>query len=356
MLKTLEIQNVALISRLSIDFSEGLNVLSGETGSGKSIIVDSLAFVLGDRADKTLIKYGEQYASVTALFTDVGGAAEKLREYGYDDGDELLISRKMTAAGKNEIRIQGKTSTLAILKEVCAELADIFGQGQHLALLKEKNQLAVLDSFCNFGGDDAALKEYHSRLGKVSAQLGALGGSDYERERTLDILRFQIEEIKNAELSQQEEEQLLAAHKRMVNAEKIAVALGEALEGVDNAVTGLSGAVSRLGDVAAVEEKANDLSARLESGMIEAEDVRSTLEDMLSSLEFSEEEADRINNRIEEIRRLKRKYGGSVEAALQFLADAEKQYDDLQNAAQKRAELLDEQQDILEKCTAAPVA
>ena len=349
MLKTLEIQNVALISRLSIDFSEGLNVLSGETGSGKSIIVDSLAFVLGDRADKTLIKYGEQYASVTALFTDVGGAAEKLREYGYDDGDELLISRKMTAAGKNEIRIQGKTSTLAILKEVCAELADIFGQGQHLALLKEKNQLAVLDSFCNFGGDDAALKEYHSRLGKVSAQLRALGGSDYERERTLDILRFQIEEIKNAELSQQEEEQLLAAHKRMVNAEKIAVALGEALEGVDNAVTGLSGAVSRLGDVAAVEERANDLSARLESGMIEAEDVRSTLEDMLSSLEFSEEEADRINNRIEEIRRLKRKYGGSVEAALQFLADAEKQYDDLQNAAQKRAELLDEQQDILEK-------
>ena len=137
-------------------------------------------------------------------------------------------------------------------------------------------------------------------------------------------MRFQIEEIKNAELSQQEEEQLLAAHKRMVNAEKIAVALGEALEGVDNAVTGLSGAVSRLGDVAAVEERANDLSARLESGMIEAEDVRSTLEDMLSSLEFSEEEADRINNRIEEIRRLKRKYGGSVGAALQFLADAEK--------------------------------
>ena len=177
MLKTLEIQNVALISRLSIDFSEGLNVLSGETGSGKSIIVDSLAFVLGDRADKTLIKYGEEYASVTALFTDVGGAAEKLREYGYDDGDELLISRKMTATGKNEIRIQGKTSTLAILKEVCAELADIFGQGQHLALLKEKNQLAVLDSFCNFGGDDAALKENHSRLGKVSAQLGRLAAA-----------------------------------------------------------------------------------------------------------------------------------------------------------------------------------
>lgn len=128
--------------------------------------MDSLGFVLGDRADKTLIKYGENSAEVTALFQveEDSPVLDKLDEYGYGRDTEILLNRKMTVQGKNEIRIQGKTATLAILKEVCAELVDIFGQGQHLALLNEKNQLNVLDSFCDFHGDDVRLTELYRQF------------------------------------------------------------------------------------------------------------------------------------------------------------------------------------------------
>ncbi|MBQ3067412.1 MAG: AAA family ATPase, partial [Clostridia bacterium] len=163
MIRNLAINNIALIDSLEIDFNEGLTVLSGETGSGKSIIIDSLAFVLGDRADKTLIKHGKDSASVSALFDIENNDAvcQKLQEYGFEQSEQLLVSRKMTMQGKNEIRIQGKISTSAILKDICGELVDIFGQGEHLALLKEKNQLSVLDGFCQFGGVDEQLVALH---------------------------------------------------------------------------------------------------------------------------------------------------------------------------------------------------
>ena len=223
MIKNIVINNIALISHLEIDFQQGLTVLSGETGSGKSIIIDSLAFVLGERADKTLIKYGESVAEVTALFeVDTNSSViAKLEEYGYGSDTEILLNRKMSLTGKNEIRIQGKTATLAILKEVCAELVDIFGQGQHLALLNEKNQLGVLDAFCNFKNCDTELKETLApKLNAINKELKSFGGSVAERERLLDILKFQIDEIKDADLSEDEEEALLSAHKRMINVER----------------------------------------------------------------------------------------------------------------------------------------
>lgn len=355
MIKNLIINNIALIDRLDIDFQAGLTVLSGETGSGKSIIIDSLAFVLGDRADKTLIKYGEESAEVTALFEiekDCPVLA-KLSEYGYGDDTEVLVNRKMSVSGKNEIRINGKTATLAMLKDICSELADIFGQGQHLSLLDEKNQLSVLDAFCDFHGADTELRSvWYPKLSDVNRQLKSFGGSDAERERLLDILKFQIDEIKSAELDEKEEDELLSAHKRMVNVEKISSAVSAAVENLQadlGAINNVSAAESSLRQIANLEDSAGELIQRLQTARIEIEDVSASLESLLDSVDFSPSEVDRMEARLEKIRQIKRKYGGSVSDALQFLKNAEAQYDNLLNSSARIEELNAEKQAILKK-------
>lgn len=358
MIKRIEINNIALIDKLEMDFTEGMTVLSGETGSGKSIIIDSLAFVLGDRADKTLIKHGEEEAFVSALFEVKRGDAvlEKLEEYGYgydEDFPEILVSRRMSVSGKNEIRIQGKTATLAILKEVCADLADIFGQGQHLALLNEKKQLDVLDSFCDFNGIDVKLKtECSAKLSSINKELKSFGGNDAERERLADILKYQIDEITRAELDETEEEELLAQHKRFVNAEKIAAALSQAVECLDGesgAIGQISVAQSALRSVSGVEETADLLCERLASSRLDVADVCSTLTDLLNGLDFSPAEADRIENRLETIKTVKRKYGGTIKDALTFLSEAQDKYDNLVNSSEKIEKLNRQKQEVLQE-------
>lgn len=355
MLKNLIINNIALIDRLDIDFQTGLSVLSGETGSGKSIIIDSLAFVLGERADKTLIKYGEESAEVTALFeveTDCPVLA-KLTEYGYGDDAEILLSRKMSVSGKNEIRINGKTATLSMLKDICSELADIFGQGQHLALLDERNQLSVLDAFCDFRGADTQLRSvWYPKLSEVNRQLKSFGGSEAERERLLDILKFQIDELKAADLDEKEENELIATHKRLVNAEKIASAVNVAADSLGSeigAINRLSDAVSSLRQISGMEDSAAALADRLQTARIEIEDVSASLDSLLEAVDFSPSEADRMEARLEKIRQLKRKYGGSVAEALEFLKNAEAQYNNLLNSSARIAELNAEKQAILKK-------
>lgn len=354
MLKKLIIDNIALIDHIEIDFREGLTVLSGETGSGKSIIVDSLAFVLGERADKTLIKYGKEAAEVTALFEVANSPVlTKLREYGYGEENEILLYRKMTLNGKNEIRIQGRTATLSILKEICAELVDIFGQGQHLALLDERNQLSVLDAFCNHKSICEKMRgELYPALSAINKELKSFGGDEAERERLADILKYQIEEISSAEISEEEEEELLLAHKRMINAEKISAAIGQAvdlLQGENGALTALSQATSLLRNISDAEENAESLSQRLDSVRLEADDVAGELQGVLSALEFSPAEADRIENRLETFRRLKRKYGGTVKEVIEFLNEAKAKYDNLLNATERIQALVEQKNVVLKE-------
>lgn len=344
MIKNLIIDNIALIDHLEISFDEGLTALSGETGSGKSIIIDSLSFALGERADKTLIKHGKDYAEVTAVFEVSNGSAvlSKLEEYGYPTDNEILINRKMYVAGKNEIRLQGKAATLSILKDICSELVDIFGQGQHLALLNEKNQLFTLDAFCNFGDINNALHSEYSKLLVVNKELRSFGGSEAERERLIDILKYQIDELTQSDLNVQEEEELIAMHKRMVNMEKIASALGQAIDCLNSdlgAVSQTHRAAEALRTIVSVEDKAEELSSRLQSASIEISDISSVLESMLSSTEFSPFEIDKMEERLERIRQVKRKYGGTIEDALKFLEDAKLKYDNLLNSSARIEEL-----------------
>lgn len=354
MIKNLVIDNIALIEHIDIDFREGLTVLTGETGSGKSIIIDSLAFVLGERADKTLIKHGQDYAAVSALFEVEPNSpvVAKLAEYGFGDDCEILITRKMSLAGKNEIRIQGKVATLAILKEVCAELVDIFGQGQHLALLNEKNQLSVLDAFCDFKGCDQQLKQLYPQYLAVCREMQAFGGSDAERERLADILKFQIEEIEGANLDEEEENELLVTHKRLVHIEKITAAISSAVNLLSSdagAVNSLSHACNLLRGISSVDEDSDTLAERLDSARLEVDDVCQTLEDVLSKTEISQAEIDRLENRLEHIRAIKRKYGGTIANALRFLDDAKKQYDNLVNASERLADLLAQKTSLIKQ-------
>lgn len=354
MIKNLVIDNIALIEHVDIDFSEGLTVLTGETGSGKSIIIDSLAFVLGDRADKTLIKHGRDFASVSAVFEvePDSPVLAKLAEYGFGDDCEILITRKMSLTGKNEIRIQGKVATLAILKEVCSNLVDIFGQGQHLALMDTKNQLSILDAFCKFDSCNEKLAELYCKYQEICTEMKSFGGSEAERARLIDILKFQIDELENANLDEEEENELVATHKRLVNIEKITTAISSALQLLADdggAVNGLSHACNLLRGISNVEEDCSNLAERLDSARLEVDDVCQTLEDILSQTEISQEEIDRLEGRLEYIRTIKRKYGGTIAEALKFLDDAKKQYDNLVNATERMAHLLAEKSAVIKQ-------
>jgi DNA repair protein RecN (Recombination protein N) len=354
MIKSLEIQNIALISKLSLHFDGGLTVLSGETGSGKSIIIDSLAFVLGERADKTMIKHGEDKAYVEVVFeVQEGRTTDVLQELGFDFDTTIIMSRTLTLAGKNECRVNGKTCSTSMLKQISATLVDIFGQSQHLNLIKVDNHIAVVDGFCEFGSNMAQLKELYADYLSINKQLAQFGGSAAERERMLDILKFQIDELNNANLDIAEEEELEREHKRVVNIEKIATALSSALAALadsePSAVSNLSSARGFLSSIDKFDDNARILYERLNAVIIETDDITATLEQMLSDTDFNVAVVDKLEARIDKIRTIKRKYGGTVESALEFLTTATQQYETLLNATELIEKLTAEKEALTAK-------
>lgn len=355
MITSLYIQNIALISKLSLTFDSGLTVLSGETGSGKSIIIDSLTFVLGERADKSMIKHGEEKAFVEVAF-DVepsSNCAKVLQELGFDDDSTLVISRSLTQSGKNECRVNGRVCSASMLKQITVTLVDVFGQSQHLNLLKVDKQLDVLDGFCNFKN---FFTEYHKYLADYKYavdELAKFGGSDAERERQIDVLKYQIDELENAELSVEEENELLAMHKRVVNLEKIVSSLTDSLTFLSNsepnAISSLSMAHNSLSFATNYDERIAELDNRLVSTRIEIEDIAETLQDVLRESDYNPYEIDKMESRLEKIRTIKRKYGGSVEKALEFLHVAKTEYDRLVNATETIANFQEDKAFALQK-------
>ena len=338
MLRTLYLKNVALVDEAEIAFSEGLNVLSGETGAGKSVILDSIDFVLGAKADKGMIRSGQSECSVRAEFScDPELLRPVLEELDLEESDTLLIVRRLNADGRSSLRVNGCPMTAAMLRKLTSRLVDVHGQSEHFFLLKEVNQLRLLDQI-------AGTKEAREKVGELlkerralQEKLSSLGGDEGERERRADILRFQIEELENAALKEGEEEELLALRAKYQNAEKILGGLktvrdailsdGGAADAVNTAHRGLLSIV-RYGDYDA-------LSERLENALAELEDIGETAESLAEELDIDEREAERVENRLDEIRSLKKKYGGSVEEALSFLARAREELSLLENSAEE---------------------
>ena len=338
MLKTLYLKHIALVDEAEIAFSEGLNVLSGETGAGKSVILDSIDFVLGAKADKGMIRSGQSECSVRAEFTcEPELLRPVLEELDLEESDTLLIVRRLNADGRGSLKVNGCPMTATMLRKLTSQLVDVHGQSEHFFLLKEANQLRLLDQIAGTEQERAEVASLLKERRAYAEKLSSLGGDEGERERRADILRFQIDELENAALKEGEEEELTALRTKYQNAEKILGGLrtvrdallsdGGASDAVNTAHRGLI-SIEKYGDYAA-------LSERLENALAEIEDIGETAESLAEELDIDEREAERVENRLDEIKSLKKKYGGSVEEALNFLSRAKEELQLLENSAEE---------------------
>ncbi len=342
MINRLIIQNVALIEKAEINFFAGLNVLSGETGAGKSVVLDSVNFVLGAKADKSMIRYGAQECYVCAEFNIGENEAVKreLTDMELDGDDELIISRKFTLEGRSSIKINGMSANASMLKRITSHLVDVHGQSEHFFLLKESNQLKVLDGVV--GEALEILKENLAlKLKEVKTyrqRLTALGTDESERSRRIDVLSFQIEEIKRADLKEGEEEELLLKRTKMNSVEKILSSLQEANSALESDGAGIDAvrlAKKAIGGVSALDNAYDEIYQRLENLQAEAEDIAQTLISLGEELYFDENEMQQTQVRLDEIKSLKRKYGASIAEIQTFLEKAEEEYDLLVNSGRE---------------------
>lgn len=356
MLFKLSIKNVALIERADIQFGEGLNVLSGETGAGKSVILDSVNFVLGAKADRSMIRFGESECMVKAefLLPETSKAITTLRDMDIDTDGEIIISRRLTETGKSSIKINGNAVTAAMLRNVTDSLVDVHGQSEHFFLLKESNQLKTLDNV--IGAELLPLKESLSDLLKekkeMTARIALLGGDEMERGRRLNILKFQIEEIEAADLKNGEEEELVAKRNKINNLEKIISAIREgiqALSGEGGVLDGLRVTERALSSISRLDVEYERLGEKLEGVASDADDIAETLSDMADSLFFDEREAEETEARLDLIHSLKRKYGADISEIQGYLEKIKAEYELLSDCEGQYAVLTSEKSKIEKK-------
>ena len=347
MLSFLKINNIALIEELEIDFENGLNVITGETGAGKSIIIDSLNFVIGGKINKGIFRSGSNYIAVEAVFSNVTEEVkEVLRSYDIECDTEILIKRKQTLEGKNELRVNGSTVTITMLKNITSKLVDIHGQHEHQAILQDKYHLQMLDNL--LGEDIVTLKENvalkYAELQTINKELKSLGSSAANRERMLDLLQYQINEIEKAKLKSGEDDELANRRMVMLNGEKIATALKTACDFLDgdysSVVDSLKKANGELANIVKFDEGLEEYRTRIESSRLELLDISESLSDYLQAINFDQKEFDEIDARLDQIKLLKKKYGATVEEILSFLDKSKKEYDNLINSNEKIEKLL----------------
>ncbi len=344
MIISLHIKNIALIQELNLELKKGLNILSGETGAGKSIIIDSLNFVLGDRADRSLIRFGEKEARVEVVFDSINQEARKaLAEYGIENDDDVIVINRMMNEDRSECRINGRIVNLSTLRAVVGQLVDVHSQNEHQSLLKTSTQLNILDSFSS---KIAEIKEdYHATLQmyyKIQAKLEQYSTAE-ERSRTIDLLTYQINEIEKNMPDEGEEEALINGRKRYYNFQKIYDALNGAYEklyggGYESALNLISKANMELESIEDCDNTLSDICDRLESAKIEIEDIAYSLKDKLSE-NIENIDIDYIEKRLENIRLLKKKYGNSIEEIAAFLNNAKEKADMLINAENSLVQL-----------------
>ncbi len=338
MLRTLTINNIALISFAEIDFAKGLNILTGETGAGKSIIIDSLNFVLGERADKTLIRNGESEALVEAEFDEINLPTQKiLQEYEIDFEDGLILSRKMTEDGKNVCRINGMKVTVSALKNIASSLVDIYGQHENSVLLNSDNHIDILD---NFIGENIQLakQEYltaYKNFRQIKAKL-----SEYNKMTDVDIrveiLQKQLQEINDANIVVGEEEELQKRCDMYENAEDIVRASNNAytlLNGdmENNACDNIYTAIKELGNIEEFDSNIKGYISRLDEARIEIADIASSIESISNGVSVDEYEAQRDISRLHTIHNIEGKYGDSEEKVLAYRDKIALEVDELSN-------------------------
>ena len=352
MLLEMSIKNYVLIERQLIAFEPGLNVITGETGAGKSLVIDALAAVTGGKFSKEDIRTGEEKASIEALFSldGVWDIKNILEEYGIesDSDNSLVITREVNAHGKSVCRLNGQIVTLSVLKRIAQYLVDIVGQNEYQLLFNSVKHGEYVDSF---GSDEIYqikrdVKHLSDKHAELSEKLKSASGSASERERKLDMLRFQVEEIESARLKINEDEELRLRRHLLINAEKL-------LKGVTNvydvifsgdsnkmgALDMLSESAGTLRELTAADEKLGTYKSRIEEIMYQLEDIKGELRVYRDNIEFDDNEIDFLEERLDQINKLKRKYGSSIEEVLVYRDNAAKELQELIDNEKNMAEI-----------------
>ncbi|MBQ7713809.1 MAG: DNA repair protein RecN [Oscillospiraceae bacterium] len=346
MLQLLHIENIAVIERADIAFARGFNALTGETGAGKSIVIDALGAVLGQRTSRDLLRTGASNAFVSAAFDGVDERLAALAENGVapEDGT-LLLSRELYADGKNVCRANGRPITVAQLRAVGTALLNIHGQHEGTALLDEGQHLSYLDRFARADAHLAAYGARYAALRETRRELDALRMDEAEKARRVDTLKHQIAELERAELKDGEEEGLLARRNILRNAERFIAAIGEAdacLNGGDEgggAASAVRQAADALRPLRSLGDEFVALSERLESLYSEAYDLAATVRDKREEFAFSPEELDAVESRADLLYRLKKKYGGTVAEMLDYLQRSREELERIEYADDRAARL-----------------
>jgi DNA repair protein RecN (Recombination protein N) len=329
MLKFLNISNLAVIEQLDLEFQPGLNVLSGETGSGKSIIIDALGLLLGNRATPDFIRTGEARAFVEGVFTiddnGVNGANGPLRAALEEAGievadDEMVIKRELSSSGKGRVFIDHQTASVALLKAIQPYLVDIHGQGDQQSLLSQSAQLDLLDAFAEARSSRERVEEAFDRLSTTARLLDESQRNEAERLQLLDITRFQSSEIESARLSAEEEASIGIEHRRLVNAERLSTLCSEAYqliyEDEDSAAARIASAARKISELASLDETLASRIDQVEQARYLLEDTAFMLRTYASEIERSPSRLIEVEERMTEIDRLKRKYGPSLESVM----------------------------------------
>ena len=342
MLSTLHIENIAVIEQAEIAFDSGFNVLTGETGAGKSIVIDAISAILGERASREMIRTGAQKAFVSAIFSGVPELpwfAENQIPYE----PELGISREIFADGKNSCRVSGKPVTVSTLRKLGAQLIQIHGHSQQLC--DETTHIGYLDLFAH---DETLLEDYrqaYDRVSSVQQEIRRLSMDESEKLRLVETLKFQIDEIERAELQPGEEEELLERRKVLQNAEKLTDAMEAAVSALygdetsDGAAAMIANAAHALERVSRVSDEMRQLSGKLNDLMYTAQDIADELRDKKDDLTYSADELEQIEERLDTLHKLKRKYGGSVEDVIAFCEKAKRQLDEVEFASDRIEQL-----------------
>ena len=350
MLSSLQIENVAVIQKANVHFEKGLNVLTGETGAGKSILIDSINAILGNRASKDLVRTGAAKAVIRAAFEDVPPAVlDSLEKAGYERSEALLLSREITAEGKSTCRINGMPATAAVLRELCGGLININGQHDSVGLLNPARHEGILDAYAQNSAEYQAYYAIYRELVGVKKTLDAMITDEGEKQRRIDLLSYQVQEIDDAALTAGEEQTLESRRKVLANASTIRDRIAQCyalLSGGDEA----PGAVDLLGEASNAVDAAAQLDGDLSAGAGQlldlyytAKDVAADLIGRLDAYDTNDAELDEIEQRIDLIYKLRRKYGDTVEDILAFGERARQELEMIQSS-QERVEHLQKEQ------------
>lgn len=354
MLKTLDIENIAVIEKTSVDFSSGLNVLTGETGAGKSIVVDSINAILGERTSKELVRHGAENAFVSAYFQDVSDSVNsKLAELGFDveEDNSLLITRRISALGKSSCKINGKAATVSMLKELGNALVNIHGQHDSQALLNPDFQYKYIDMLFDDYSPIAEYKKSFKELITVRRSLKSLTSSESDKEQQLELLNYQIKELEDADIKIGEREELTKRKQLITKSEAITAALNGALLAIngDDEISGAQALLNSCFNSLSDFNEARDITDALSEANDKIESAKDRIEKLFSVVEFNPAELEQIEERLDLLYEFSNKYGQTEEEMLSYLENAKAQRNSIIYADEELECLTAQYDDLFDK-------